>query len=141
MFQLPYHSLRPITTAHLAQTMALLSLTASELQQQVESELSSNPALEMVDEKRCPTCRRFLPDHGVCPVCSRPQQTMEDAPIVFISSREVVSGGGEFQENEEREESGATMGEELSTYVFRQIAPDVPAEDRRMAAYMLTHLD
>jgi len=142
MFQLPYHSLRPITTAHLAQTMALLSLTANELQQQVEAELASNPALEMIDEKRCPTCRRLVPDHGVCPVCSRPTQVGgDDEPIVFISSRDVVTGSGELMEGEEREENGATAGEELSTYVFRQVAPDIAAEDRRMAAYLLTHLD
>jgi RNA polymerase sigma-54 factor len=141
MFQLPFHSLRPITTAHLAQTMALLSLTASELQQQVEAELSSNPALEMVDEVRCPTCRRLLQGRGVCPVCSRPSQAGDDAPIVFVSSREVVSGGGEIREDDDREESGATAGEELSTYVFRQIAPDIQPDDRRIAAYLLTHLD
>lgn len=142
MFQLPFHSLRPITTAHLAQTMALLSLTAGELQQQVEAELASNPALEMIDEKRCPTCRRLIPDHGVCPVCSRPTQVNgDDEPIVFISSREVVSGMGETQDNEEREDTGATAGEDLSTYVFRQVAPDIPGEDRRMAAYLLTHLN
>jgi RNA polymerase sigma-54 factor len=142
MFQLPFHSIRPITTAHLAQTMALLSLTAGELQQQVEAELAANPALEMIDEKRCPTCRRLVPDHGVCPVCSRPTtQNGDNEPIVFISSREVVSGLGEIQEDEEREEAGAPAGEELSTYVFRQVAPDIPGEDRRMAAYLLTHLN
>lgn len=141
MFQLPYHSLRPITTAHLAQTMALLSLTASELQQQVEAELAQNPALEMADEIRCPTCRRLLPERGVCPVCSRPAQEGDDTPIVFVSSREVVSGSGEAREEDDREEGGAASGEELSTYVFRQVAPDIQPDDRRMAAYLLTHLD
>ena len=140
MFQIPHHVQIHETTAHMAQTMALLSLTTAALQEKVEAELASNPALEMVDEKRCPTCRRIMPEFGVCPVCSRPTTIQEDIPIVFISPREVVSGGGEFQEDE-REDTGATMGEELSTYVFRQIAPDVPAEDRRMAAYMLTRLN
>ena len=37
MFQLHYQSLRPLTTAHLAQTMSLLSLTAAELRQQIEA--------------------------------------------------------------------------------------------------------
>ena len=121
--------------------MALLSLPTSELQQQVEAELASNPALEMVDEKRCPSCQRLLPGNAVCPVCSRPAQSVDsDEPIVFISSREIVSGNGEPQD-EEREESGATVGEDLSTYVFRQVAPDLATEDRRLAAYLLTHLN
>jgi RNA polymerase sigma-54 factor len=142
MFQIPFHTLKPLTTAHLAQTMALLSLPSGELQQQIEAELAANPALEMADEHRCPTCRRLLPGQGVCPVCSRPTQSGEDAPIVFISSREVVSGFNEPRDDEgEKDEAGSSVGEDLTTYVFRQIAPDIDPEDRRMAAYLLTHLN
>jgi RNA polymerase sigma-54 factor len=141
MFQLPFHTLKPLTTAHLAQTMALLSLPSGELQQQIEAELAANPALEMADEHRCPTCRRLLAGRGVCPVCSRPTQTSEDLPIVFVSSREVVSGIGEAREDEDREDNGSAVGEDLMTYVFRQIAPDINPDDRRMAAYLLTHLN
>jgi len=46
-------ALRPLTTAHLAQTMALLELSASELEQKVEAELARNPALELKDPRRC----------------------------------------------------------------------------------------
>ncbi len=56
--------MRPMTTAHLAQTMTLLSLSADELKQQIESELASNPALEMTDERRCPNCQRPLPGNS-----------------------------------------------------------------------------
>jgi RNA polymerase sigma-54 factor len=55
-------TIKPLTTAHLAQTMTLLELSAVELRQKVESELAQNPALELVEENRCPTCRRLL--HG-----------------------------------------------------------------------------
>ena len=44
--------LRPQTTAHLAQTMALLELTTAELHQKVEAELARNPALELIEEIR-----------------------------------------------------------------------------------------
>jgi RNA polymerase sigma-54 factor len=141
MFQIPFHTLKPLTTAHLAQTMALLSLTSGELQQQIEGELAANPALEMADEHRCPTCRRLLPGRGVCPVCSRPTQVGDDCPIVFVSSREVVSGFGEPRDDEDREDGGSAVGEDLMTYVFRQVAPDISPEDRKMAAYLLTHLN
>ena len=46
--------LRPQTTAHLAQTMALLELSAVELHQKIDAELAKNPALEIIDEARCP---------------------------------------------------------------------------------------
>jgi hypothetical protein len=52
--------LRPQTTAHLAQTMALLELTTLELRQKVEAELARNPALELIEEFRCPTCHKVL---------------------------------------------------------------------------------
>jgi RNA polymerase sigma-54 factor len=58
MFQRHYQVIRPLTTAHLAQTMTLLSLTVGELRQQIDSELASNPALELIEERRCPSCHR-----------------------------------------------------------------------------------
>lgn len=141
MFHIPYHSTRPVTTAHLAQTMTLLSLTASELQQQVDAELAANPALEILDEKRCPTCRRPLTQRGVCPVCSKPNQNMPSEPIVFISDREVEYYGGTPASEEQSDEIGTATSDDLPTYVLRQIAPDLQSEDRRLAAYLLTHLD
>lgn len=121
--------------------MTLLSLTSNELQEQIEAELAANPALEMLDEIRCPTCRRIIRDGGVCPVCSRPATISEEDPIVFVSTREVVSGYGEMGGEEDREDVGSAVVEDLTTYVFRQIAPDIDPEDRKIAAYLLTHLD
>ncbi|HMN58871.1 MAG TPA: hypothetical protein PJ988_00825 [Anaerolinea sp.] len=142
MFQhIPFHAIKPLTTAHLAQTMTLLSLTSNELQEQIDAELAANPALEMLDEIRCPTCHRLLRDGGVCPVCSRPTSVGEDEPIVFVSTREVVSGFGESEEQEEREDTISAVVEDLPTYVFRQIATDVDPDDRKIAAYLLTNLD
>jgi RNA polymerase sigma-54 factor len=139
---IPFHTLRPLTTAHLAQTMTLLSLTSSELQQQIDAELSSNPALELLDEIRCPTCHRLLRGGGICPVCSRPtNQSSVDEPIVFVSTREIVSGFGSAGEDEEREDNRSAVVEDLATYVFRQIATEVAPEDRKVAAFLLTHLD
>lgn len=142
MLQLHYQALRPLTTAHLAQTMSLLSLTAAELRQQIDAELSANPALELVDERRCPTCHRLLPGRSLCPVCSRPKQNGTDEPIVFVSPRDVYYGsGGGTGEDESPEERSAATQEELPVYVFRQVAPDIDPEDRKLAAYLLTNLD
>jgi RNA polymerase sigma-54 factor len=141
MLQSHYQVIRPLTTAHLAQTMSMLSLTAAELRQQIDGELSSNPALELVDERRCPSCHRLLPAKGACPVCSRPRDGAGDEPIVFVSPREVYYGASGSSEEDLPEDRYSSMVEELPVYVFRQITPDIDPEDRRLAAYLLTNLD
>jgi len=142
MFQLHTQSIRPMTTAHLAQTMTLLSLTVDELRQQIDSELASNPALELVEERRCPTCKRILGDMGSCPVCSSPL-TNQDEPLVFVSPREdfYSKEGGVDKDSDFSDDGYSTVVDDLPTYVLRQIAPDLEIEDRRVAAHFLTHLD
>ena len=137
-----FPALRPLTTAHLAQTMSLLSLTAGELRQQIDEELAANPALEILEERRCPTCHRLLGKSGSCPVCSRPRDDLGEEPIVFISPRDVFIGSS-FREDtgEEPEDSMAAGVEELPVYVFRQIAPDLAVDDRQLAAHLLTNMD
>src|SRR5512133_2644963 len=129
MFQSHYQVLRPLTTAHLAQTMSLLSLTAGELRQQIDSELAANPALELVEERRCPTCHRLLAARSACPVCTNPQQTSPDEPIVFISPREISYGGSGSSDDDLPEDRFSSQGEELPVYVFRQVAPDIDSQD------------
>lgn len=142
MFQVPYTSIRPLTTAHLAQTMTLLSLTADELRQQIDNELASNPALELLEERRCPMCHRPLPQKGPCPVCSQPGEQGGEEPVVFISPREdFYSSGGEGTGDDEIEDPFSSSVEELPSYVLRQIAPDLEHQDRKVAAYLLSHLD
>src|SRR5512141_1688113 len=77
-----------LATAHLAQTMTLLEMSSSELREHIESSLASNPALELIEERRCPTCHRRLYSNGPCPVCSHPSTTGADEPIIFLSPRE-----------------------------------------------------
>lgn len=141
MFQVQRQSIRPLTTAHLAQTMTLLSLTADELKQEIDSELSSNPALEMVEERRCPTCHRLLTQSGKCPVCSLPANIESEEPVVFLSPREEFIPRKDYIDTEVDDEPFAPATEDLPTYVLRQIAPDLKPEQRGLAAFLLTHLD
>jgi len=145
MFQYQNQSIRPLTTAHLAQTMTLLGMTVEELNQKIDSELAKNPALELVEDRRCPTCRRLLSVSGPCPICSRPQFLGTDEPIVFVSPHSEGFDyhsrmGGDFN-TEEFPEDNIAPAEDLPTYVMRQIASDLLAEDRLIAAHILTHLD
>lgn len=142
MFQMHYTATRPLTTAHLAQTMTLLNLTTDELRQQIEGELAQNPALELVEERRCPQCHRLLPGAIACPVCSQPQSENIEEPVVYLSQREDFFQGGEpVDEDSQPEDRFSSSAEELPTYVLRQIAPELDKQDRQLAAYMLTHLD
>ncbi len=141
MFQGHFQVLRPLATAHLAQTMSLLSLTAAELRQQIDSELSTNPALEMIEERRCPTCHRLLPGRGACPVCSSPKQSASDEPVVFVSPRDTYYGGSGADVDDMPEDRYSSVVEDLPVYVFRQITPDIDQDDRRLAAHLLTNLD
>ena len=141
MLQRPTTGLRPLTTAHLAQTMTLLSLTTEELQQEIDNELAKNPALEMVEERRCPTCHRLLSEHGKCPVCSLPQNLNSEEPVVFLSPRDEFISKKDYVDNTIEDEPFAPEVEELPAYVLKQIAPDLDPNQRALAAYLLTHLD
>jgi RNA polymerase sigma-54 factor len=142
ILQAQRQSLRPITTAHLAQTMTLMGLTAAELQQKIESALSSNPALELAEKRYCPTCHRPLANEEPCPICSRPQGATAGEPIVYVSPREdfYTPRGTALPDDIPGEDLTAEV-EELPVYVLRQIAPELPPEDRGIAAYILTSLD
>lgn len=134
-------SLRPLTTAHLAQTMALLQLPVAELNQKIESELARNPALELNEEKRCPTCRRLMLNSKQCPRCSTPKSLSSDEPIIFVSPREDFYIPGRISTEERPDDNISPIVDDLPTYVMRQIAPELQPEDQRLAAHLLTSLD
>ena len=141
MLILPSQQTTTSMSAHLAQTMTLLGLTLGELQQKIDSELASNPALELMEERTCPMCQRPLPPRGPCPICSQPASSESQDPIVFISPREDFYTGSASSTGEVPEEPFVSESVDLPSYVLRQAAADLPTEDRVVAAYILTHLD
>lgn len=141
MFQGQFQTTRPLTTAHLAQTMMLLSMPGEELRQEIDAALAANPALEMIEERRCPTCHRVLSDHGKCPVCSLPKTADSDEPVVFLSPRDDFIPKRDYIDPGLENEPFSPEVEELPTYVLKQIAPDLDPNQRAVAAYLLTHLD
>ena len=86
MLQVQDHSLRPLTTAHLAQTMSLLALSNLELRDRVQAEISANPALELLDDRVCPSCHRRLVAAGPCPACSA--RSAGENLVVYLSPRD-----------------------------------------------------
>ena len=138
MFQGQFQTTRPMTTAHLAQTMNLLSMPGEELRQEIDAALAANPALEMIEERRCPTCHRLLSDHGKCPVCSSPKNSESNDPVVFLSPRDDFIPKKDYIDPSIDNEPYAPEVEELPAYVLKQIAPDLDQSQRAAAAF-LTH--
>ncbi len=135
--------LRPQTTAHLAQTMALLELTTVELRQKVEAELARNPALELIEELRCPTCHKVLHNHQPCPTCANTLQGSPDQPIVYLSCHEdfFTKPGASSSEDDLPDDNSAPNREALPAYILRQIGPELAVDDRIIAVHILTSLD
>ena len=146
MFQVQNQELRPQVTAHLAQTMSLLQMPATEIRQKIRTELANNPALEVVEDSRCHTCGRILANPGPCPVCSQPFDTQIDDPIVFISSPDDFSGqyGSNGKMNNLQDVSYDNIApavEDLPSFVLRQIAPEIEEDERLIAAHILNNLN
>jgi len=139
MFQYQYQVHKPITTAHLAQTMTLLSLSAFELKQQIDSELASNPALEIIEERRCPHCKRILPENGACPICSRPMNSDVDEPIVYVSPMDDFIPRSDYNDSDYSEEPFSPVTDDLTSYVIKQIAPELSKDQQLIAVHLLTN--
>jgi RNA polymerase sigma-54 factor len=135
--------LRPQTTAHLAQTMALLELTAVELHQKVEAELARNPALELIDEFRCPTCHKILYKNKPCPTCTNNLSGSPEQPIVYLSCHEdfFAKPGSGSGPDDLPDDNYAPNREALPAYILRQIGPELSIDDRPIAVHILTSLD
>jgi RNA polymerase sigma-54 factor len=135
--------LRPQTTAHLAQTMALLELTTAELRQKVEAELARNPALELIEEYRCPTCHKVLYNNKPCPTCTNAQCGSAEQPIVYLSCHEdfFAKPGTSSKFDELPDDNFAPDLESLPAYILRQIGPELAIDDRPLAVHILTSLD
>ena len=136
-------ALRHLTTAHLAQTMSLLELNAFELGQKIEAELAKNPALELIEGRHCPTCHRLLRDSRYCPNCINLHDCSAEQPVVFFSYRKDFYNhpGGQDYDNDMPDDNFASRSETLAEYVLRQIAPELPHNDRSIAMHILTSLN
>jgi RNA polymerase sigma-54 factor len=142
MYQRQFQKIQPQTTAHLAQTMTLLSMNVDELNQEIVRSMAENPALIMKEERRCPGCGKLLAANQICPVCSKPKNPGSDEAIVFLSpSSEFNYAKSAPDEDIYMDEIDNTDEVSLAEFVLRQIASDLPNEDRVIAAYILNQLD
>ena len=142
MYQRQFQKTQPQTTAHLAQTMTLLSMNVDELTQEINKSMGENPALVMKEERRCPGCGHKLNEAQLCPICSKPKNPGSDEAIVFLSPRSEFTYNKSANEEELFEdEIGNTSEVNLAEYVLRQIAFDLEPQERIIAAYILNQVD
>ncbi len=144
MFQSQKIETRIQTSAHLAQTMTMLGMSSEEIREKVESELSKNPFLELVEERICPTCKRKLPENGKCPICSQPQLEQSKENIIFISPKDEFSNinySSAVEPYHDEPDYDSAQTEDLATYVLKQIGPDLEEDQKLVAAYLLNSLD
>src|SRR5687768_1587286 len=125
-------------TAHLAKTMSYLQLSSAELEAALLKEVDQNPALEIVDELRCPGCGRRL-RRLPCTTCAVPMG--DGAPVVFLSPREPGNSRMRDHERDSGDPPEVRMPDRLDEYVLRQIGPALAREERPVAAYILAQLD
>ena len=144
MYQNIKQETRIQTSAHLAQTMTMLGMSAEEIREKIESELSKNPFLEYVEERICPTCKRKLPENGKCPICSQPQMENSKENIIFISPKDDFNNynySSAVEPYHDEPDYDSAQTEDLATYVLKQIGPDLEDNQKLVAAYLLNSLD
>lgn len=130
--------LRGQTTVHLTQTMRLLELNAAELADDIARELHSNPALQLVNELRCPDCARRV--HKLpCQACL--SRHADGQPIVFLSPRLPSFGREVGDEEGDMPAERIAQTETLTEHILRQVACVVGGDDQRIAANLLARLD
>jgi RNA polymerase sigma-54 factor len=120
--------------------MSLLVLSNAELQEKIDAELSNNPALELLDERVCPSCHRPMAGRKQCPVCSLGNQGTQE-PIVFLSPRDSIRPRSKRSHEELLTDNEPAAPEDLSLNVLKQLAADLAPEDRKLAVYILSSLD
>ncbi|MBI9035757.1 MAG: hypothetical protein JEZ03_14950 [Bacteroidales bacterium] len=141
MFQRHRIETRPMTTAHLAQTMKLLNMGVEEIQQQIESELSNNPALEIASVSHCPVCNHSLTE-GICPACIRSKGQDSEEPIVFVSQKDYqFSEYDNSQKDDYFENDFKSYDDNLAAFVLKQVGSDLDQNEKKIAAFLLAHLD
>jgi len=124
-------------TAHLAQTMTFLQMSTQELEAVLQQELAQNPALELVEELRCPQCGKRL-TRAPCPTCAAPRT--DDQPLVYLTPRQ-SNFNGNFNGEDLPDDFEVRSFERLDEHILRQIAPALTVTERPIAAYLLARLD
>lgn len=137
-------------TAHLRQTMHLLEKNSIELHEELQQALDENPALELVEELRCPECGRRLRRYPCQHCVNKHRDSHEDEPLVYFVQRSDTydfrtrGRGPSFDDdpdpNQAMQERARPVT--LAEHVMAQVGPMLSStSERRATQYILDRLD
>src|SRR5919197_5903046 len=123
----------------------ILELSSQELQQAIATELSENPALELVEVPTCGVCGTEL--HGsICPRCIQRQKVSDTAfgrdgqPRYF--AEDIPEPRDRLPEDEEFDPLTRVASEQtLAEKLLRDMGAVLPEEDMSVAEYLVGSLD
>ncbi|HAF62241.1 MAG TPA: hypothetical protein DCK95_07940 [Anaerolineaceae bacterium] len=136
----PHLNTKPQTTAHLAQTMALLNMGNGELEEEIQKNLASNPALEVDEVKHCAICGGVILEGTRCRNCLNKQLQGESQFLTFVSTREQAKPFLDG-DNDQYFEDGTVDTQTLPEYILRQIGVELGDNEKLVAASILTQID
>ena len=131
---------KPQATAHLAQTMSLLNMSNGELEEEIQKNLASNPALEVDEVKRCPICGEEGVANIPCRNCMKNQLAEDSKLLTFISTRDAITPV-KYDDNDLYYEDGTIDKQTLPEYILRQIGVELDDSQKLVAANILTQID
>jgi len=120
--------MRPWVSPSLIEANYILSLSQQELQNVIEAEMASNPALELEDRATCPVCESVL-EGSFCPTCMSDQQVRERT-----ESLESLDSVDAFDDYDDQPAASVSTREEESDFdPMTLVASDVPLPDQILA--------
>src|SRR5437667_10480334 len=123
----------------------ILELSSQELQQQISTELSENPALELVEAPTCRICGTEL-QGSICPHCIQSQKvgngTTFSAEGHVSPYDDVPEGRGRSPDDEEFDPLTRVASEQtLAEKLLMDMGSALPDEDMTVAEYLVGSLD
>ena len=123
----------------------ILELSSQELQQQISTELSENPALELVEVPTCRICGTEL-QGSICPRCIQSQKvgngTTSSAEGHVSPYDDVPDGRNRGPEDEEFDPLTRVASEQtLAEKLLMDMGAALPEEDMTIAEYLVGSLD
>ncbi len=150
--------IRQVTEARQVQTLSpqfilsqrLLQLTSMELVQEIEAELTENPALELIEVNTCPYCHMPM-SKSRCENCGRKRDLEDEHLEQFISSKSMdYDRDGDYYEesapegDDDRKQIGNYYEQSGSfhDYVMSNfLSSDYPPELKDLGEYLIYSLD
>jgi RNA polymerase sigma-54 factor len=123
----------------------ILELSSQELQQQIATELSENPALELVEIPTCRVCGTEL-QGSICPRCIQRQKSSTTSPYGAeghtSSYDDLPDGRGRSGDDEDFDPLTRVASEQtLAEKLLMDMGSALPDEDMPIAEYLVGSLD